>query len=42
MQKRADSRYELGDIVPVEIKSKEFGRIATQNAKKKRHSSEDP
>ena len=26
--KRADSRYELGDIVPVEIKSKEFGRIA--------------
>ena len=33
--KRADSRYELGDIVPVEIKSKEFGRIATQNAKKR-------
>ena len=31
--KRADSRYELGDIVPVEIKSKQFGRIATQNAK---------
>ena len=31
--KRAGSRYELGDIVPVEIKSKEFGRIATQNAK---------
>lgn len=28
-----DSRYEIGDIVPVEIKSKEFGRIATQNAK---------
>lgn len=28
-----DSRYELGDIVPVEIKSREFGRIATQNAK---------
>ena len=28
-----DSRYELGDIVRVEIKSKEFGRIATQNAK---------
>ena len=24
---------EVGDIVPVEIKSKEFGRIATQNAK---------
>ena len=28
-----DSRYEVGDIVNVEIKSKEFGRIATQNAK---------
>ena len=28
-----DSRYELGDIVPVEIRSREFGRIATQNAK---------
>ena len=28
-----DSRYELGDIVRVDIKSKEFGRIATQNAK---------
>lgn len=25
--------YELGDIVRVEVKSKEFGRIATQNAK---------
>ena len=33
MQNAADSSYELGDIVPVEIKSKEFGRIATQNAK---------
>ncbi|MDD7740017.1 MAG: transcription termination factor NusA [Fusicatenibacter sp.] len=31
--RRADSRYDIGDIVPVEIKSKEFGRIATQNAK---------
>ncbi|MCD8015422.1 MAG: transcription termination factor NusA [Lachnospiraceae bacterium] len=31
--KLMDSRYELGDIVRVEIKSKEFGRIATQNAK---------
>ena len=31
--KNIDSRYEIGDIVPVEIKSKEFGRIATQNAK---------
>lgn len=26
-------KYELGDIVQVEVKSKEFGRIATQNAK---------
>ena len=25
--------YELGDTVNVEINSKEFGRIATQNAK---------
>jgi transcription termination/antitermination protein NusA len=31
--KLIDSKYELGDIVNVEIKSKEFGRIATQNAK---------
>ncbi len=31
--KLLDSKYELGDIVNVEIKSKEFGRIATQNAK---------
>ncbi len=31
--KLIDSKYELGDIVQVEIKSKEFGRIATQNAK---------
>lgn len=28
-----DSKYELGDIVNVEIQSKSFGRIATQNAK---------
>lgn len=28
-----DSKYDIGDIVNVEIKSKEFGRIATQNAK---------
>ena len=28
-----DPSYQLGDIVQVEIKSKEFGRIATQNAK---------
>ena len=26
-------KYELGDMVQVEVKSKEFGRIATQNAK---------
>ena len=31
--KMEDSKYELGDIVNVEVKSKEFGRIATQNAK---------
>ncbi|MBU9726741.1 MULTISPECIES: transcription termination factor NusA [Diplocloster] len=31
--KLMDSKYDLGDIVNVEIKSKEFGRIATQNAK---------
>lgn len=31
--KLKDPRYELGDVVNVEIKSKEFGRIATQNAK---------
>lgn len=28
-----DSKYALGDIVNIEVKSKEFGRIATQNAK---------
>ena len=31
--KMVDSKYELDDIVNVEVKSKEFGRIATQNAK---------
>lgn len=31
--KLVDTKYDLGDIVNVEIKSKEFGRIATQNAK---------
>lgn len=31
--KMVNSQYELGDVVNVEIKSKEFGRIATQNAK---------
>lgn len=28
-----DPKYELGDVVPVEVQSKEFGRIAAQNAK---------
>ena len=28
-----DPKFELGDIVQIEVKSKEFGRIATQNAK---------
>lgn len=28
-----NGNYQLGDIVRVEVKSKEFGRIATQNAK---------
>lgn len=28
-----DSKYQLGDIVNIEVESKEFGRIATQNAK---------
>ena len=31
--KMMDPKYEVGDIVHVPIKSKEFGRIATQNAK---------
>ena len=31
--KMIDSKYELGDIVQQEVKSKEFGRIATMNAK---------
>ena len=31
--KMMDSKYELGDIVQIEVKSKEFGRIATMNAK---------
>ena len=31
--KMIDSKYDLDDIVNVEVKSKEFGRIATQNAK---------
>lgn len=28
-----DLKYELGDVVPMEVKSKDFGRIATQSAK---------
>ena len=28
-----DSKYCVGDVVNVEVKSKEFGRITTQNAK---------
>ena len=31
--KMIDSKFDLGDIVKVEVKSKEFGRIATHNAK---------
>ena len=31
--KMIDSKYELGDTINFEIKSQEFGRIATQNAK---------
>ena len=27
------SKYELGDVVQIPMESKEFGRIATQNAK---------
>ncbi len=28
-----DLKYEVGDIVPIEVKSRDFGRIATQSAK---------
>ena len=31
--KMMHSQYALGDVVNVEVKSKEFGRVATQNAK---------
>lgn len=31
--KELNAKYDLGDLVPVEIKSKEFSRIATSNAK---------
>ena len=32
--KMIDSKYEVGDIVNIEVESKEFGRIATQECKK--------
>ena len=32
-EKMIDNKYDLGDIVQIEVKSKEFGRIATMNAK---------
>ena len=42
MLRTIDSKYEIGDIVQIpRSESKEFGRIATQNAKN-RDSSEDP
>ncbi len=31
--KLKDPKYELGDIVSIEVKSREFGRITTQNAR---------
>ena len=31
--KLLNAKHELGDVVQIEVKSKEFGRIATQNAK---------
>lgn len=31
--KMIDSKYEVGDIVNIEVQSREFGRIATMNAK---------
>lgn len=31
--KMINSKYEIGDVVDIEVQSKEFGRIATQNAK---------
>ena len=31
--RKMDGKYEVGDIVHVNIESKSFGRIATQNAK---------
>lgn len=39
--KLLDPRHVYGDVIRVNINSKEFGRIATQNAKK-RNSPEDP
>lgn len=31
--KMINSKYEIGDVVNIEVQSKEFGRIATQNAR---------
>ncbi len=31
--KLIDKKVKAGDVIPIEVKSKEFGRIATQNAK---------
>lgn len=31
--KMINSKYEIGDVINIEVQSKEFGRIATQNAK---------
>ena len=31
--RKIKAKYKLGDIVKVDIKSKEFGRIAAQNAR---------
>ena len=31
--KMINSKYEIGDVVNIEVQSKEFGRISTQNAK---------
>ncbi len=34
---KISKKYQLDDVVSVEVKSKEFGRIATQNTKKKKN-----
>ena len=33
MHRKTNTNAEIGDVMKVEIQSKEFGRIATQNAK---------